>query len=367
MDSLQHQIALTLLPQVGSVTAKTLVSYCGSAEAVFRASRKELLKIPGIGAAAIAHVHTPDPLRLAERELKFLEDNGVEALFYTDAGYPTRLLQCYDAPALLFFKGSNAKLLNAERILAIVGTRQPTEHGKAICEELVEGLLQFNVLVVSGLAYGIDITAHRKSSALGIPNIGALGHGLGSIYPSQHRSAALKMIENGGLISEYLHDAKPDREHFPMRNRIIAGMCDALLVVETAASGGSMITANLASRNEREIFAVPGRPNEPKSAGCNYLIRTHQANLIETATDIAAALRWDEADKPRAIQTQLLLDLDPDEALLIDIIRKKPEIQIDQLTILSGFSPGSLASLILTLEFRGVIKTLPGKRYVVLG
>jgi DNA processing protein len=367
MDSLQHQIALTLLPQIGPVTAKILVNYCGSAEAVFRASRRELLKIPGIGAAAIAHVQAPEAMLLAEREIRFLEEHGIAALFYTDPKYPFRLLQCYDAPALIFFKGHDLELLNAERILAIVGTRQPTDHGKAICEELVEGLLPFNVMVVSGLAYGIDITAHRKSCALGIPNIGILGHGLGSIYPSQHRSTALKMMENGGLISEYIHEAKPDREHFPMRNRIIAGMCDALLVVETAASGGSMITANMAGRNDREIFAVPGRPHEPKSAGCNYLIRTHQAKLVESSVDIAAALRWDEDSQPKPIQTQLSFDLDPVEKALIDIIRAKPEIQIDQLTLASGLRPGELASQILALEFRGVIKTLPGKRYVVVG
>lgn len=367
MDSLQHQIALTLLPQVGAVTAKTLVSYCGSAEGVFRASRRELLKIPGIGPNAIAHIHTAEAMLQAEREIHFLETQRIDALFYTDPKYPARLLQCYDAPALIYFKGHDIDILNAERIISIVGTRQPTEHGKAICDTLVEGLLPFNVLVVSGLAYGIDITAHQKSCALNKPNIGVLGHGLNRIYPSQHRGTALKMVENGGLISEYLHDAKPDREHFPMRNRIIAGICDAVLVVETAASGGSMITANLASRCDREIFAVPGRPHELKSAGCNYLIRTHQAKLVECAADIAAAMRWDEEHKPRAIQTQLLLDLDPAEKLLIDTIRDKPEIQIDQLSLAAGLSTGELASLLLGLEFRGVIRTLPGKRYVVLG
>jgi DNA processing protein len=367
MDSLIHQIALTLMPQIGPVTAKTLVSYCGSAEAVFRASRKELLKIPGIGAAAIAYLHAPEVMQLAEKELAFLEAHEVQAIFYTHPKYPARMLQCGDAPALFYFKGSSLDLLHAERIVAVVGTRQPTEHGKNFCEEFVEGLAPFNVTFVSGLAYGIDIAAHRKSCALNLPNIGVLGHGLASIYPSQHRSTALKMIENGGLISEYVHDAKPDREHFPMRNRIIAGLCDALLVVETAASGGSMITANIASRCEREIFAVPGRPNDPKSAGCNYLIRTHQAHLVEVAADLAQVMRWDESGKPKTVQTRLLLDLDPVEKRLVDIIRAQPDIAIDQLAITSGLSPGLLASHILALEFMGAIKTLPGKRYVVVG
>jgi DNA processing protein len=366
MNELQYQIALTLIPQIGPVTAKTLVGHCGSAENVFRATRKELLKIPGIGAHSIAYLHSPEALRMAEQELRFLEDYGIETLFYSDKKYPFRLSQCYDAPILLYYKGNDAGLLNGNRVLSVVGTRQPSDLGRALCEEIIEGLRPYNVLVVSGLAYGIDITAHRKASAVNMPNVGVLGHGLGSIYPNQHRSTALKMIENGGLLSEYLHQVKPEREHFPMRNRIIAGLCDALLVVETAASGGSMITANMAFRNDREIFALPGRPSDTKSAGCNFLIRNQQAALVESAAHIAAAMRWDEGQKPRAVQIQLMLDLPPEEQRLIDLIRSTPEIAIDHLAISAGLSSGALAARILTLEFKGLVRTLPGKRYVVV-
>lgn len=367
-DSLQHQIALSLVPQVGAITAKTLVSYCGSAEAVFRASKRDLLKIPGIGAIVADQIRASAPLHLAERELDFLDLHHVTALFYTDERYPARLRQCYDCPAMLFFRGSSVDLLGAPRIVGIVGTRQPTDYGKALCEEFVDGLLQYNVLIVSGLAYGIDITAHRKASAIGIPNVGVLGHGLGSIYPNQHHSAALRMMENGGLLTEYVSNTRPDREHFPMRNRIIAGLADALLVVETAASGGSMITAELTKQYGRDLFAVPGRVRDPKSAGCNLLIKNDSAHLVESPQDLALTMGWgDTGPHKRPQQAQLFLELSPQEAQLIDIVRAQPEIPIDALSRALPIPAGELAGLILNLEFKGLLKTLPGKRYVVSG
>jgi DNA processing protein len=368
MNQLQYQIGLMLVPQIGAITAKTLVSYCGSAEAVFRASKKELHKIPGIGPSTIAALsEKTEPLLKAERELKFLEQQQVQAIFYTDTGYPARLRQCQDSPAMIFFKGSSQTLFDLPKVLAIVGTRQPSEHGKAICEEIIEGLKPYNVLIVSGLAFGVDVTAHRKATALGIPNVGVLGHGLGSIYPSQHKSVAQRMVENGGLLSEYTHDAKPDREHFPMRNRIISGLSDAVLVVETAESGGSMITVQFAERQGREIFAIPGRPHDVKSIGCNLLFKTERARLAESASDIAQRMQWELHGQARPIQARLFHDLLPEEATIVDIIRDKPEIPIDQLSFVAQFAPGALASHILNLEFKGIIRTLPGKRYIVSG
>lgn len=366
-DSLLHQIALTLVPQVGAVTAKVLVSYCGSAEAVFRARRQELLKIPGIGPTVVDCLQQAEPLQQAERELVFLEKHGVIPLFYTHERYPMRLRQCHDSPAMLFFQGSAVELLNADRVVAIVGTRQPTDYGKAMCEEIVEGLKPYNVLIVSGLAYGIDITAHRKATALNIPNIGVLGQGLASIYPAQHRATATKMLEQGGLLTEYVAATQPDREHFPMRNRIIAGLCDALLVVESAVSGGSMISAELAAGYEREVFALPGRVKDPKSAGCNLLIKSTRAKLVESAADLAAALQWPEPGKSAVLQIKLFLDLSPAESRLLDLIRQTPDIPIDQLSPAASLPPGELAALLLGLEFKGAIRTLPGKRYRVMG
>jgi DNA processing protein len=367
-DSLLHQIALSLVPHVGAVTAKTLVQYCGSAEAVFQSRKATLLKIPGIGAVVADQIKSEIPLLRAEKELQFLSANGVKALFFTDPLYPFRLRQCYDCPAILFFKGSSLDLLNADRLVGIVGTRQPTEYGKALCEEFVEGLLAYKVVVISGLAYGVDITAHRKATQLGMPNIGVLGHGLGSIYPSEHRNVAAKMIEQGGLLTEYISEIKPDREHFPMRNRIIAGMVDALLVVETASSGGSMITADLARQYARDIFAVPGRVRDPKSAGCNLLIKNDVARLVESAEEIALSMRWDDSNPvKRGIQTALLLDLSPEEQAVLDHVRAKPEIAIDTLVHALELPPGVVATHILNLEFKGIIRTLPGKRYIISG
>lgn len=365
--SLLHQIALTQVPQVGAVTAKMLVSYCGSAEAVFHAKKSELIKIPGIGLTVVEHLRRADALALAEREVDFLERHKIEAIFYTDERYPFRLRQCYDCPALLFFKGSSPQLLTAPRIVAVVGTRQPTEQGKALCEEIIEGLQPYNVVIVSGLAFGIDVAAHRKASSLDIPNVGVLGHGLGSIYPSAHRSTALRMIENGGLLSEYISSTKPDRDHFPMRNRIIAGLCDALIVVETGVSGGSVISAHLANQYEREVFAVPGRVRDAKSIGCNRLIKNNEARLLESATDLAEIMGWQENGQSRSIQAQLFFDLTPREQNLLDIIRQHPEIAVDQLSIAAQWSPGELAAVILSLEFKGAVRTLPGKRYIVSG
>ncbi|MBL7776481.1 MAG: DNA-protecting protein DprA [Saprospiraceae bacterium] len=362
-DQLHYQIALTMLPQVGAVTAKTLVSYCGSAEAVFQTSRKGLLKIPGIGPGIIGGITNADALRQAEQELRFLEQHQVNAIFYTDRRYPARLRQNADCPAMLYFKGSAAGLLQAERIVAVVGTRQPTDYGRAVCEEFIDSLRPYEVVVVSGLAYGIDITAHRRATAAGIPNLAVLGHGLGSIYPSQHRPAALKLIENGGLLSEYTHQTKPDREHFPMRNRIIAGLCDALLVVETAAAGGSIITAQLASQYGRDIFAVPGRLNDPKSAGCNQLIRNQQARLVESAADLAEALSWDVSARP--VQARLFDELSPAENAIVELLRQQSGMPIDALSLSTQLSPGALATLLLGLEFKGLVRTLPGKRYTL--
>jgi DNA processing protein len=366
MDHLQYQIALTLAPQIGAVTARTLVRHCGSAEAVFRAGKKELQRIPNIGPATIAALQSPaEPLSRAEKELYFMEKHGVDAVFFTDPRYPARLRQCADAPALFYFKGAGLSLLDEPRILAIVGTRKPSDHGKVLCEEIVEGLLPYKVLIVSGLAFGVDVTAHRKSNALQQPNIGVLGHGLGCIYPHQHLGVAIKMAELGGLVSEYPHDAKPDREHFPMRNRIISGLSDAVLVVESGESGGSMITVDCAERHGREVFAVPGRPHDPLSVGCNYLIKNERAKLVASAADIAAKMGWDEPQRPKNRQTRLFPELNTVENRLVEIIRQNPEIAVDELTQKARISPGELASTILALEFKGIVRTLPGKRYIV--
>jgi DNA processing protein len=365
-EELQQQIALTFIPQVGSVTAKLLVSYCGGAAEVFKASKQDLLKIPGIGPLIAENIRSSKPLLQAEKELEFMNQHGIEAVFYSEEKFPVRLKQLPDAPTILYFKGSSLDLFNKNRVLAIVGTRKPTDYGKQCCEEFVEGMQPYAPLIVSGLAYGIDVTAHKKAVAMGIPNIGVLGHGLGMLYPEEHRSVAMKMIENGGILSEFPHKTPPDRENFPMRNRIIAGLCDALLVVETIASGGSMISAKIGTQYGRDIFAIPGRTRDLMSAGCNLLIKTDKARLVESADDLAQYLNWEKSGQQKSIQKSLFLDLSDTETLVVDTIKENAEIPIDQLTFKTGLKPGELASLLLKLEFQGVLRTLPGKRYILV-
>ncbi|MCB0580885.1 MAG: DNA-processing protein DprA, partial [Phaeodactylibacter sp.] len=256
--------------------------------------------------------------------------------------------------------------LNAERIVAIVGTRRPSVHGIHTCEELVEGLKPYGVVLISGLAYGIDITAHRKCLALDIPTVGVLGHGLRRIYPAQHQAVARAMAQSGGLLSEYPSYTMPDREHFPMRNRIIAGLCDALIVVETRKKGGSMISAHMANDYNKDVFAVPGRIKDSCSEGCNHLIKCHKAALIEQAADIAYVMRWDEPQAQKAIQKQLFVELTESEKIVVDLLSQYEAVGIDQLTGTLQVANSQMAGLLLELEFKGVIRALPGKRYVLV-
>jgi len=359
-----YQIAITLIPNGGPITAKQLISYCGGPKAVFEARKKELLTIPNIGEKTVASILQKGPLVQAEQEVNRMEKLGIQALYYLDDNYPQRLKHNDDAPIILFYKG-NADL-NPARTVGIVGTRKATVFGKAFTEELVEGLASYGVTVMSGLAYGIDITAHQKCVEVGIPTIGVLGHGLKKIYPIAHQKTAQRMVEQGGLLTEYIFDQDPDREHFPMRNRIIAGMSDALIVVETAAKGGSMITANLAFQYNKDVFAVPGRIKDPMSIGCNRLIKSHRAALMESVKDLAYVMRWEEIDQQKQVQTQLFVELSPEETQVVEMLRTKERLSIDHLSRATQQTNSTMASILLSLEFKGLVKTLPGKHYVLV-
>lgn len=363
MDNYLQKIALTKIPKIGPILARNLISYCGSLEAVFQAKKRALTKIPGIGEKTADIILQKDYFREAEAELQFIEDNDIQPLFFLDKGYPNRLNPYDTAPILLYYKGTSN--LNHPRIVAIVGTRKPSATSISICEEMVAELKAYNVLVLSGLAYGIDITAHRKSLTLDMETVGVLGHGLARIYPHQHRHIALQMIENGGLLTEFSSNIGPEAAHFPMRNRIVAGMCDALVVVETGKKGGSMITAKLANEYSKDVFAIPGRIKDAHLEGCNHLIKTHQAALIESAADIGYILRWEETSQNSNPQ-KLMTPLNAEEQRLVDLMKDEDGIEIDQLTIQSKFDPSKVASLLLTMEFKGIVKPLPGKRYILI-
>jgi DNA processing protein len=359
--SLVHKIALSLIKGVGPMFAKNLLIHFGSAEAVFAATKVQILKIEGIGEIRANSILHTDAIAKAEQQLEFIEKHDIQVLFYADDNYPKRLRNCYDAPLLLYYKGSAD--LNHSRIVSIVGTRNATSYGKLLCKQLAEALKPYNVIVMSGLAHGIDAAAHKESLNCNIPTVGVLGHGLDRIYPAAHKELTVKMVHNGGLLTEFLPGTNPDRENFPKRNRIIAGIADVTVVVEASLKGGALITAEIANSYNKDVYAFPGRTTDEFSEGCNFLIKTNRAALINTAKDLIYYLGWDdETVKNVEIQTQLPLNLTKDEEQIADILKDNP-LGIDDLCLKINWPQSKLAIVLLTLEMQGVIISLPGKIY----
>jgi DNA processing protein len=360
-----YQIALTLVDGVGPVLAKNLISYCGSASEVFRAKKSTLLKIPDIGQKTANALIDFKDFKRAEHEIKFIEKHQIKAHFYADSNYPYRLKSTHDCPVVLYQLGNTN--LNSEKIIGIVGTRNPSEYGKYFCEQLLEDLASSGATIISGMAYGIDIHAHKSAIKNNLPTLGVMAHGLDRIYPSDHKKYAKAMIENkGGFLTEFLSKTSPDRENFPKRNRIVAGLCDAIIVIETAKKGGSMITAELAWQYDRILMALPGKSTDDKSAGCNYLIKTNRAELIENSEDVIKSLGWDTSTKKRPIQKSLPLDLSQTELVVWNLLKEKSLIEIDEIISISKLGSSEVALILLDFEFKGWIKTLPGKRYQLL-
>lgn len=360
MQPLVYKIALTQLPSIGPVLAKNLLSYCGSAEAVFNEKEFKLLKIPGIGKKHAQSILTFKDFSKAEEEATFIQKNNIQPLFFSDTAYPQHLKQINDAPVLLYTKGNIS--FNKGYMLGIVGTRNASQYGKEICEQIVAELAPYNCTIVSGLAHGIDVTAHKAAVKNNLQTIGVLAHGLDTLYPSQNRPTADKMLENGGWATEYPSKTKPDRENFPSRNRIVAGICDAVLVVETDIKGGSMITAEIAFSYSRDVFAVPNAPNSQKSKGCNWLIKNNKAALVESGEDIAKMMGWDitTLSKPKVIS--LPTNLSPEENTIAQLL-KETQIGIDEISLQTGLPLSKVSLTLLELELKGLVKSLPGKVY----
>jgi DNA processing protein len=360
---LTYQIGLTLLDGVGDVLAKNLVAYCGSAEQVFKTKKAQLEKIPGIGSyTSNALIASKSVLLRAEQEIKFIEDKKIQPLFFTDKNYPQRLKNCNDSPVMLYYKGNTD--LNVDKVVAVVGTRTPSVYGKQMTEKLIEDLSDSGCLVVSGLAYGIDITAHKSALENKLNTVGVLAHGLDRVYPSVHSQYAEKMISQGGLLTEHLSETNPDKENFPKRNRIVAGMCDAVVVVESKRGGGSLITATIANSYNKDIFAYPGKANDVLSEGCNGLIKSNRANLMESAADLLYIMNWnEESKKKKNAQIPLPINLSNEEQLIIKAFENKSQLHVDEICYATNFTISKTSTYLLQLEFSNVIKSLPGKIY----
>ena len=361
-------VALTLCEGIGTLTAQRLVKAAGSASAVF-ARRKELPRLsPDIQPGALKALDTPNIFARAEKELDFAERHGIECLTQADSRYPVRLRQCEDAPLFLFFKGKAD--LNSLRVVSMVGTRRATDYGRQFCNDFVRDLSAYcpDLLVVSGLAYGIDIAAHRAALSEEVPTVAVLAHGLDRIYPPTHRKTATDMLARGGLLTEFLTGTQPERYNFLSRNRIVAGMADALVVVESGGKGGSLITAELANGYDRECFAVPGRAYDELSKGCNNLIRENKAALITGAEDFVAAMGWgSEKAKPAPIQRSLFQELSEEESRIAQLLGQHGDLPINALTMETGIPVSRLSALLFEMEMKGIVKAQAGNKYHLLG
>lgn len=362
MEQAQYLIALSMIPGLGDARIKKLVAYCGGAKEVFGQSKQFLEKIPNIGSKIASSVSSKDVLLRAEKEIAFSQKHNVSIISFLDDDYPQRLKHCEDAPVILYKKGNGS--INPARAISIVGTRNATREGKEFTEKLVEDLANSGATIVSGLAYGIDISAHKASLKHNIPTIGCLAHGLDRMYPKIHEKTAKEMLENGALITDFPVGTKPDRENFPKRNRIVAGMADATIVVEAAAKGGALITAELANGYNRDVFAVPGRVSDQYSEGCNNLIKYLKAAMITSGKDVLRSMVWDEVagEKKAQPQQKLLIDLTEEQEKVVAVLRQQNHT-IDRLSVLSEMPMSKVATVLLELEFEGVVSTLPGKVY----
>lgn len=364
-NNLLFQLALKLVPNIGDVHANTLIQHFGNAEAIFQATKKDLERIEGIGTIRANAIKRFNDFSACEKEMAFLEKYQITPLFADDPKYPQRLLNCFDHPLMLYYKGTAN--LNPSKMIAIVGTRNNSPYGRMICEQLIADLQHESITIVSGLASGIDTIAHRSALKNNLPTIGVLAHGLDQIYPSQNKSLAKEMIQQGGLLTEFMSDTKPDKQNFPKRNRIAAGMCDAILVIETGIKGGSLITAELANGYHKDVFAFPGKTTDPKSEGCNLLIKNNKASLITSAADLMEMMNWHTPTiNKKKLQRELFIELSGNEKIIFDLLQTQSSTHIDDVYLKSKLNTSAVAAALLSLEMKNIICCLPGKIYKLL-
>ena len=354
-------LALQKVELVGDIVAKKLLNHFEKASDVFSAKANTLTSIDGIGSILVKNLKDKSIFQKAEAELKFIQDNHIDVHFYKHNSYPDKLKHCFDAPILLFSTGNIN--LKQTKIISIVGTRQVTSHGAEFCRNLIAEIAPLNPIIVSGFAYGVDIVAHQAAMEHNLQTIGVLAHGLNQIYPASHKKYCKKMEENGGFMTEFWSNSNPDKENFVKRNRIVAGMTEATIVIESAERGGSLITASLANDYNRDVFAVPGRITDKYSLGCNNLIKTQKANLLTSAADLIYMLNWDIKESKKGVQKQLFVDLLPDEQKVYDYLLQNGTEEMDVIALECQFPIYLLSGMLLNMELKGVIRPLAGKKF----
>ncbi|PWB28335.1 DNA-processing protein DprA [Flavobacterium sp. HTF] len=360
-QDLFYLLALLKVDGVGDIMAKKLLTHCGNAESIFSAKTNQIAAIDGVGSSLLKNLKDKTIFEKANKELDFIKSNNINVSFFQDENYPDRLKHCFDSPVLLFNSG-NIDLKN-RKIISIVGTRQITSYGTEFCRSLIEDLAPLDPVIVSGFAYGVDIVAHQFAMEHNLQTIGVLAHGLNQIYPRTHKKYVARMMENGGFITEFWSSSNPDKEKFVRRNRIVAGMTEATIVIESADKGGSLITANFANDYNRDVFAVPGRVTDTYSRGCNNLIKTQKASVLTSAADLVYMLNWDIENKPKTIQKQLFVELEEDEQKIYEFLLKNGKELLDTIALECGFPIYKISGILINMELKGVIRPLPGKLF----
>ncbi|MCG2610323.1 DNA-processing protein DprA [Flavobacterium sp. SM15] len=365
-SDLFYTLALLKVEGVGDIVAKKLINHCGSAEKVFAAKKKQLLTIDGVGEKLYQKLQNKTVFSLAQTELDFIEQHKIAFDYYQDSSYPERLKHCIDAPTILFKSGNFST--ETKKIISIVGTRQITGYGIDFTRKLIEELSVFEPTIVSGFAYGVDIVAHQAAIDCGLQTIGVLAHGLNQIYPKTHKKYIPKMEQNGGFLTEFWSSSNPERENFVKRNRIVAGISEATIVIESAEKGGSLITATMANDYNREVFAVPGRSTDKFSQGCNALIKTQRAHLLESASDLIYMLGWQlqkvgDANKTSTVQKQLFVSLEPEEQKVYEYLQQNGKEMLDLIALKNHIPVYKMATILFNLEMKGIVRPLPGKLF----
>ncbi|MEY4432018.1 MAG: hypothetical protein RLZZ44_148 [Bacteroidota bacterium] len=360
-QELFYLLALQRVEGVGDIIAKKLLNQLGSAQAVFKAKTSQLAAIDGIGNILLKNFKDPSVFSKAERELQFIATNSITVTTFQDLDYPERLKHCFDSPLVLFRSG-NINLTH-NKMISIVGTRQITSYGLEFCRKFIEDLAPLNPIIVSGFAYGVDIVAHQLAIENNLQTIGILAHGLNQIYPKSHKKYVAKIEENGGFMTEFWSSSNPDRENFVRRNRIVAGMTEATIVIESAERGGSLITATMANEYNRDVFAVPGRVTDKYSQGCNTLIKTQRANLLTSAADLIYMLNWDINREVKSVQKQLFVTLDDEEQKIYDYLLQSGKELLDVIALHCDLPIYKISGILLNMELKGVIRPLPGKLF----